>query len=144
MKIKFNKFERVAGIFVLTAIVGGVAVMIGVAVKKGWFETKIKFETMLKNADVLMQVRAAFPQLFMVGFAAETENLAEHARAKLAKKQLNLIAANWVGHGRAFDTDDNALSVFWADGAQEIAHGPKAEVAAALAQLIASHYLQKP
>ena len=100
--------------------------------------------TLQKNADVLMQVRAAFPQLFMVGFAAETENLAEHARAKLAKKQLNLIAANWVGHGRAFDTDDNALSVFWADGAQEIAHGPKAEVAAALAQLIASHYLQKP
>ena len=51
MKIKFNKFERVAGVFVLTAIIGGIAVMVGVAVKKGWFETKIKFETTLKNAD---------------------------------------------------------------------------------------------
>lgn len=51
MKIKFNKFERVAGIFVLTAVLGSLAATVGVAVKKGWFETKIAFDTHMKNAD---------------------------------------------------------------------------------------------
>lgn len=51
MRVKFNKFERVAGLFVLTAIVGGVAATVGVAIKKGLFETKVAFETHLRNAD---------------------------------------------------------------------------------------------
>lgn len=51
MKIKFNLYERVAGLFVLGAVAGGVAVTIGVAVKKGWFERKIHLSTELKNAD---------------------------------------------------------------------------------------------
>ncbi|WP_258286174.1 phosphopantothenoylcysteine decarboxylase, partial [Escherichia coli] len=68
-----------------------------------------------KNADILTEVRAAQPELFIVGFGAETEKLAEHARGKLERKKLNLIAANWVGDGRAFDRDDNALTVYWAD-----------------------------
>ncbi len=96
-----------------------------------------------KTPDILASLRAAAPDLFMVGFAAETEKLAEHARGKLVKKGLNLIAANWVSEGRAFDMDDNALTVFWADGEAEIARAPKATVAAELAQLIAHHYLKK-
>lgn len=51
MKIKFNMYERVAGLFVLGAIFGGIAVTIGVAVKKGWFERKIHLETSLETAD---------------------------------------------------------------------------------------------
>lgn len=51
MKVKFTKFERVAGLFVLSVILGGVVLMVGVAVKQGWFETKIEFMTSLKNAD---------------------------------------------------------------------------------------------
>lgn len=51
MKIKFNLYERVAGLFVLVAIVGAIAATVGVAVKKGWFEDKIHLSTDLKNAD---------------------------------------------------------------------------------------------
>lgn len=51
MKIKFNKFERVAGLFVLTAILGGIAATVGIAVKKGWFEPKVAFQTKLQSAD---------------------------------------------------------------------------------------------
>jgi phosphopantothenoylcysteine decarboxylase/phosphopantothenate--cysteine ligase len=95
---------------------------------------------LLKNPDILLELRAAYPKLFMVGFAAETEALAEHARGKLHRKGLQMIAANWVGNGRAFDAEDNALSVFTATAQQEIPHGPKTEVARALALLIAQHY----
>jgi phospholipid/cholesterol/gamma-HCH transport system substrate-binding protein len=51
MRIKFNTYERVAGMFVLTAIFGSLTVMVGVAIKKGWFEPKVSFETALKNAE---------------------------------------------------------------------------------------------
>ena len=95
-----------------------------------------------RNPDILATVRAAQPGLFMVGFAAETERLAEHARDKLARKHLNLIAANQVGEGLAFDVDTNALQVFWADGQQAIAQGSKQAVAQQLAELIAHHYLK--
>lgn len=95
-----------------------------------------------RNPDILASVRAAQPGLFMVGFAAETERLAEHARDKLGRKHLNLIAANQVGEGLAFDVDTNALQVFWADGQQAIAQGSKQAVAHQLAELIAHHYLK--
>ncbi|MES2964557.1 MAG: MlaD family protein [Bdellovibrionota bacterium] len=51
MKIKFNLYERVAGLFVLIAVVGAIAATVIVAVKKGWFEDKIHLTTDLKNAD---------------------------------------------------------------------------------------------
>ncbi|MDO9451327.1 MAG: bifunctional phosphopantothenoylcysteine decarboxylase/phosphopantothenate--cysteine ligase CoaBC [Stagnimonas sp.] len=95
---------------------------------------------LVKNPDILVALRQQFPALFLVGFAAETEKLEEHARGKLARKGLDLIAANWVGAGKAFDVDDNALSVFWADGQQEIASASKAEVAQQLVQLIAQRW----
>ncbi|HUP91286.1 MAG TPA: bifunctional phosphopantothenoylcysteine decarboxylase/phosphopantothenate--cysteine ligase CoaBC [Solimonas sp.] len=92
---------------------------------------------LVKTDDILSAVRARHPKLFMVGFAAETEKLEEHARAKLESKKLDLVAANWVGNGRAFDRDDNALTVLWRGGAQELAQAPKAELARQLAVLIA-------
>jgi phosphopantothenoylcysteine decarboxylase/phosphopantothenate--cysteine ligase len=93
-----------------------------------------------RNADILVEARAARPDLFIVGFAAETERLAEHARGKLVRKKLDLIAANWVGDGRAFDRDDNQLTVYWADGEQTIGPADKAEVAQQLAALIAERH----
>ena len=91
---------------------------------------------LVKNPDILATLRARYPRLFLVGFAAETERLAEHARGKLVRKGLDLIAANWVGEGKAFDTEDNALSVFWADGEREIASASKRVVARELVSLI--------
>src|SRR5689334_10994866 len=51
MKIKFNKFERVAGLFVLAAICGLLATVLMVAIKKGWFESKVQFETVMTSAE---------------------------------------------------------------------------------------------
>ncbi|MGQ0619652.1 MAG: bifunctional phosphopantothenoylcysteine decarboxylase/phosphopantothenate--cysteine ligase CoaBC [Panacagrimonas sp.] len=96
-----------------------------------------------RNEDILVRVRAARPNLFMVGFAAETENVEAHAREKLAKKKLDLIAANRVGPGLAFDRDDNQLTVYWKDGNQALAHGAKDELARELAGLIVQHLLAR-
>ncbi|MCB0414249.1 MAG: MCE family protein [Bdellovibrionales bacterium] len=51
MKIKFNKFERVAGLFVVVSCVGAVILSVGVAIKRGWLASKIQFNTVLKNAE---------------------------------------------------------------------------------------------
>lgn len=53
MKIKFNQFERVAGLFVLIAIGGALFLTLSLAVKKGWFESKLAFKTKVESADGL-------------------------------------------------------------------------------------------
>ncbi|MGH8321870.1 MAG: bifunctional phosphopantothenoylcysteine decarboxylase/phosphopantothenate--cysteine ligase CoaBC [Gammaproteobacteria bacterium] len=93
-----------------------------------------------KTTDILAEVAAHVPRPFTVGFAAETEKLEINAKAKLKNKRLDLIAANWVGNGRGFDRDDNALTVFWEDGAAELGRGPKLELARKLIRLIAERY----
>jgi phosphopantothenoylcysteine decarboxylase/phosphopantothenate--cysteine ligase len=94
-----------------------------------------------KNTDILSEARERLPGLFIVGFAAETEKLEEHARGKLERKKLDLVAANWVGENRAFDRDDNTLHVFWRDGgARQIGPAGKDETGRLLAELIAERY----
>jgi len=51
MIIKFNKFERAAGLFVIVAITGSFAIAISVAVQKGWFAQKVQFSTVFENAE---------------------------------------------------------------------------------------------
>jgi phosphopantothenoylcysteine decarboxylase/phosphopantothenate--cysteine ligase len=96
--------------------------------------------TLVRNPDILAGARERNPGLFIVGFAAETDDLERHAAGKLKAKGLDMIAANWVNDGRAFERDDNALRVFWSGG--EAAFGPaaKSEIAAQLAALIAQQY----
>lgn len=95
---------------------------------------------MTRNRDILVEVRTAHPGLFICGFAAETEKLEDHAKAKLERKKLDLIAANWVGEGRAFDRDDNALQVYWPGGERRLETADKARLAAQLVALIAERY----
>lgn len=96
--------------------------------------------TLARNPDIIADARRQYPQKFIVGFAAETEKLAEHAREKLQRKKLDLIAANWVGNGRAFDRDDNTLHVYWDGGERTLGPGDKRDVADALARLIGERY----
>lgn len=93
-----------------------------------------------RTADILMAVRKAHPKLFIAGFAAETEKLDAHARAKLKNKKLNLIAANRVGADRAFDRDDNALKLYWPGGEADLGHGSKTELARQLTAQLADLY----
>jgi phosphopantothenoylcysteine decarboxylase/phosphopantothenate--cysteine ligase len=73
----------------------------------------------------------------VVGFAAETNDVEQNARAKLKRKNLDMIAANEVGEGLAFDCEDNALTVLWPGGKIEVARAPKLQVARELIALIA-------
>src|SRR6185295_20212371 len=56
-----------------------------------------------RTTDILATVAAGTPRPFVVGFAAETQNVERNALAKLAAKKLDMIAANEVGEGLAFD-----------------------------------------
>jgi phosphopantothenoylcysteine decarboxylase/phosphopantothenate--cysteine ligase len=88
--------------------------------------------------DIIKSVADMAKRPFVVGFAAETNDVEENARAKLKRKKLDMIAANQVGEGLAFDCDENALTVIWPGGKIEVARGPKIDVARQLVALIAS------
>ncbi|MBN2887282.1 MAG: bifunctional phosphopantothenoylcysteine decarboxylase/phosphopantothenate--cysteine ligase CoaBC, partial [Chromatiaceae bacterium] len=96
---------------------------------------------LVRNPDILAEVAARRPRPFVVGFAAETEQLEAHARAKLVNKGLDLIAANAVGAARGgFEREENALLVLWPEGQRSLPMQPKPELARALAALIAERY----
>src|SRR5512139_213696 len=93
-----------------------------------------------RTPDILATVAAGSPRPFVVGFAAETQNVERNALAKLEGKKLDMIAANQVGEGLAFDCDDNALTVYWADGKRELERAPKCRLAGALIDVIAERF----
>lgn len=130
---------RTADLFIGTAAVADYrpAKPLTRKIKKKKIAMSLKLE---RTTDILAFVRTKRPKLFMVGFAAETENLAKNAKAKLAGKGLNLVAGNLVGGGRAFDQDDNDLTVFWPGGSKKLGHGKKPELARLLVDLITEHY----
>ncbi len=92
---------------------------------------------MSRTPDILATVAALSPRPFVVGFAAETQNVERNALAKLEGKRLDMIAANQVGDGLAFDCDDNALTVYWPGGRRDLPRAGKAELAARLVAVIA-------
>jgi phosphopantothenoylcysteine decarboxylase / phosphopantothenate---cysteine ligase len=87
--------------------------------------------------DIVKSVADMTKRPLVVGFAAETNDVEENARSKLKRKKLDMIAANQVGDGLAFDCEDNALTVLWPGGKVEVARAPKIEVARELIALIA-------
>ena len=94
---------------------------------------------LVPTVDILAEV-AAHPQrpALVVGFAAETSDVERNARGKLEAKRLDMIAANRVGvEGSGFESDDNALSVYWSGGERELGPGPKTRLAGELLDLAA-------
>ncbi len=100
--------------------------------------------TLVKTTDILTDVATQDDTTFCVGFAAETDNLEAYAKDKLERKSLDMIAANWVGRDSGgFNSELNALSVYWNGGEQEIDSMPKPELARELIALIAKRYHEK-
>ncbi|MCX7089686.1 MAG: bifunctional phosphopantothenoylcysteine decarboxylase/phosphopantothenate--cysteine ligase CoaBC [Methylococcales bacterium] len=96
---------------------------------------------LLKTQDILAAVAALPNAPFSVGFAAETDDLEKHALDKLQRKRVNMIAANWVGREQGgFESDQNALQVFWKNGQHAIAMMDKAQLAEQLIHLIAAQF----
>ena len=96
-----------------------------------------------RTTDILATVAAGAARPFVVGFAAETQNVERNALAKLEGKNLDMIAANQVGEGLAFDQDDNALKVYWRGGERELKRAGKAQIAAELVALIAERFANR-
>ncbi|HLF98648.1 MAG TPA: bifunctional phosphopantothenoylcysteine decarboxylase/phosphopantothenate--cysteine ligase CoaBC [Methylococcaceae bacterium] len=103
-------------------------------IKKGADEMQLA----LRRTPDILGILADLPKRpFTVGFAAETDNLAQNAQEKLRLKRLDMIAANWVGREQGgFERDENALEVFWAEGHEGIALTTKREAARQLVELI--------
>jgi len=70
--------------------------------------------TLTKNPDIVAWVAQQENKPFVVGFAAETQNVIEYAKGKLQRKNLDLICANQVGETQGFEQNDNALTLITA------------------------------
>ena len=94
----------------------------------------------VENTDILLTVaqsaRAQSGKLFCVGFAAESENLVEHAKAKRERKGIPLLVGN-IGP-LTFGQDDNALLLVDANGLRELPRAPKLALARELVTEIAA------
>jgi len=97
-------------------------------IKKGEGEESLLLEP---TPDILAEVGRRKGGRILVGFAAETDDLVKNAAGKLARKRLDLVAANLVGRpGVGFDADTNAVTLLHADGAvEELPVLPKRELA---------------
>ena len=132
--------QKVADIFIATAAVADYRTRDAAPQKiKKTQETMIL--ELVKNPDILATISLAHPELFVVGFAAETQDVEHYARGKLVVKDLDMIACNDVSRADiGFASDDNAMQVFFADsynrGAVVLQKASKDDIAARLTAMI--------
>jgi len=93
-----------------------------------------------RNPDIVASVAVLANKPFIVGFAAETENVIEQAQAKSKRKNMDMIVANLVGVGKGMGADDNEVTVL---GSQRhhFKMMPKTKLAKELIALIAKEYV---
>lgn len=135
--------------------VGRADIMIGAAAVADYTPEVVADEKLKKSddslvlklkptADIMADVALLESSPFTVGFAAETHNVMAFAEAKRQRKRLDMIVANDVSRTDiGFDRDDNAVTVFFDGGCQEIAKASKQQIALSLIQLIETHYATK-
>ncbi len=109
-------------------------------IKKAEDELTMK---LARNPDILAEVAALDKAPFTVGFAAETENLEQNAQTKLRAKKLDMIAANQVGETIGFDSEENALTLFWPSGKKTLPLANKDKLARQLIAIVAERYYEK-
>lgn len=98
-----------------------------------------------QNPDIVASIAGLECRPFVVGFAAETENLLEHARIKLLRKNLDLVIANDVSApGLGFNSDRNAVWLVDRDGVSVYPENSKQQLARDLVCDIALRYEQRP
>ena len=97
---------------------------------------------LVKNPDILATIAKEFPDVFVVGFAAETQDIEKYARGKLEAKNLDMIACNDVSRTDiGFGSDNNAMTVFFRDKAAGVTleKASKDKIAEQLVALIGEH-----
>ena len=110
-------------------------------IKKQDAEAKTMALTLIQNPDIIASVAARNQRPFMVGFAAETQNLVSYARNKLEKKNLDLVIANDVSQTDiGFNSDNNAVTLVSATGEEYLEPRSKYQLAQELVRRIAAAY----
>ncbi|WP_201583962.1 bifunctional phosphopantothenoylcysteine decarboxylase/phosphopantothenate--cysteine ligase CoaBC [Psychrobacter sp. HII-4] len=106
---------RVADIFIATAAVADYRTRDAAPQKIKKTQESMTLD-LVKTPDILATISLAHPELFVVGFAAETQDVERYARGKLAAKALDMIACNDVSRADiGFASDDNAMQVFFSE-----------------------------
>ena len=96
---------------------------------------------LVKNPDIIASVaHLTANRPFVVGFAAETQNVAEYAKSKLQRKNLDMICANDVSGGQVFGQDQNTLHLFWQNGEKILPLAEKGKLAELLVNEIVERY----
>lgn len=97
---------------------------------------------LVKNPDIIATIAALTEQRpFTVGFAAETQDVERYARSKLANKNLDLICANDVSvQGQGFNSDTNALHLYWPNGDKALPLATKTDLGQQLLAEIVTLY----
>lgn len=99
---------------------------------------------MIKNPDIVATIAQLEEKPFTVGFAAETQDVADYARQKLTNKNLDMIIANDVsGTDIGFNSDENAVIAFWGENQQAFPQMSKSTLAKQLIELIALQYSEQ-
>ncbi|MEJ2764474.1 bifunctional phosphopantothenoylcysteine decarboxylase/phosphopantothenate--cysteine ligase CoaBC [Photobacterium sp. MCCC 1A19761] len=100
---------------------------------------------LVKNPDIVASVAALTEHRpFTVGFAAETQDVAQYARSKLSRKNLDLICANDVSvQEQGFNSDHNALHLFWPQGDKALPLASKHAIGEQLIDEILTLYRQQ-
>ena len=97
--------------------------------------------SLVKNPDIVATIAQLDDSPFVVGFAAETQDVATYARGKLTKKNLNMIIANDVSNSDiGFNSDSNSVTVFWGENQQDFPRMSKSTLAHELIELVAHQY----
>lgn len=96
--------------------------------------------SLVRNPDTLATIAARPDAPYTVGFAAETSDVARYAKDKMQRKKLRMVVANDVSTpGLGFNSDNNAVTVFWADEHKTLGPDSKQVIAGRLVSLISAH-----
>jgi phosphopantothenoylcysteine decarboxylase/phosphopantothenate--cysteine ligase len=96
---------------------------------------------LLPNPDIIADVASHPQRPFVVGFAAETENVLNYAHGKLIKKKLDMIIANDVSNTDiGFNSDNNAATLLWENGEQTLPEASKQQLARNIINAVAARF----
>ncbi|ENX39573.1 bifunctional phosphopantothenoylcysteine decarboxylase/phosphopantothenate--cysteine ligase CoaBC [Acinetobacter courvalinii] len=141
LDVSMNQLKEGCDIFIATAAVADyrVAQVAEHKIKKAGDELAV---ALVKNPDIVATIAQQEERPFMVGFAAETQNVEEYAAGKLVAKKLDMIACNDVSRPDiGFASDQNAMTVFFAQSyhmkKRELEKATKQEISQQLVESIA-------
>lgn len=147
LDVSMNQLKEGCDIFIATAAVADyrVAEVAEHKIKKSGDELAV---SLVKNPDIVATIAQQQQRPFMVGFAAETQNVEEYAAGKLVAKKLDMIACNDVSRPDiGFASDENAMTVFFAQSyhmeKRELEKASKQEISQHLVEAIHDALLQK-